>query len=94
MRTRLLEASNFFYERRGRLGLSYGILIGAGIMYAHMRSLNHETELVITDEDARHMNEDDAVGVYHTKYGVIFTAMQKDPVETELVEVVVPEEGL
>ncbi|QPL14688.1 hypothetical protein SEA_SCHWARTZ33_43 [Gordonia phage Schwartz33] len=68
----------FFNEHRGRMGLSYGIFIGFALAYYHLNSMRPETELVVTDQDAMRMLEEDTVAVYQTKYGPIFVTMNEE----------------
>lgn len=72
------NAEQFFVENRGRMGFSYGIFVGAAVMYWHMKSTQMETELVVTDQDAKKMLDEDQIAVYQTKYGPIFMAMHKE----------------
>ncbi|QJD49618.1 membrane protein [Gordonia phage Secretariat] len=78
LHTTLAKTQLFLSENRGRLGFSYGLLAGFGVAYLHLKSLKNEVELVITPSDAVKMLDGDAVGVFETKYGTIFTAMNKD----------------
>uniref|UniRef100_A0AAU8GQ69 Minor tail protein n=1 Tax=Gordonia phage Petito TaxID=3158876 RepID=A0AAU8GQ69_9CAUD len=75
------QAQEFFVQNRGRMGFSYGLLAGASIMYWHLRSTKSETELIVTDEDAAKMLDEDVIAVYQTKHGPIFMAMQKEMME-------------
>ncbi|QGJ90388.1 hypothetical protein HWC81_gp42 [Gordonia phage Crocheter] len=80
----LVTAQKFFSDHRGRMGLSYGILIGAAMMYWHMKDdlKENETSLIVTDEDVARMRDNDELAVFDTKkHGPIFIAMQKLPTE-------------
>ncbi|QXO13049.1 membrane protein [Gordonia phage Figliar] len=79
----LVTAQKFFTEHRGRMGLSYGILIGAAMMYWHLKDETNanELELIVTDEDVDRMLEEDELAVFETRRGPIFVAMQKLPTE-------------
>ncbi|QEQ94344.1 hypothetical protein HWC66_gp41 [Gordonia phage Chikenjars] len=79
----LVTAQKFFSEHRGRMGLSYGILIGAAMMYWHLKDdiKADETQLIVTDADVERMREEDSLAVFETRHGAIFVAMQKPPGE-------------
>ena len=63
-------------------GAIFGYLIN-DIRNDKSNSRQEETELVVTREDARRMLEEDSIGVYHTEYGPVFTAMSKETLANE-----------
>ncbi|QFP94924.1 hypothetical protein SEA_OHMYWARD_42 [Gordonia phage OhMyWard] len=79
IRNALLESQKFFVQNRGRLGLSYGILIGAIMMHIHEKSMRAGVvELVVTEADAEMMLKPDSTAVYQTKFGPVFATMDPD----------------
>lgn len=79
IRNALMESQKFFSEHRGRLGLSYGILIGAIVMHIHEKSMKADVvELVVTEADAAMMLKPDTTAVYQTKFGPVFATMDPD----------------
>ncbi|UVK59326.1 membrane protein [Gordonia phage Pherobrine] len=79
IRDALLESQKFFVEHRGRLGLSYGILIGAFVMHIHEKSMRKGTvELVVSEVDAEMMLKPDTTAVYQTKFGPVFATMDPE----------------
>lgn len=72
------EARSFFVANRGRMGFSYGLLIGFGVAYVYANYITPKVELVVTPDDVDRMLNHDSVAVFDTKYGPIFTAMQRE----------------
>lgn len=79
IRNALMESQKFFSQNRGRLGLSYGILIGAVAMHIHEKSMRSDlVELLVTQEDANMMLKPDTTAVYQTKFGPVFATMDPE----------------